>query len=215
MRRSLCIAAILLVSGWCQMAAAQNVIKDYSCNAPRQFAPETPWEVGKVLKIHIGHGGRFYNCDCQENKRHSPYIYWQCQSPMCTKQRHPVLCDIKQQWHEVKQRVRWGKGCDTPHYVVPNYPLEFYGVPVADIPASGYSGVTEATDVDAIQPPVPANSIGMSSGESSEDNAKAPASIMELLRGDRGNASRNEASARSQLGNGEATADAGSRGILR
>ncbi len=131
MRKFLAVAIAGLVTGWCQFATGQNVIQDYICKYPRQFAPDTPFVVGKVLKTQIGHGGLFYNCDCQEEKRYSPYIYWQCQTPRSPKH-CPVVSDVKQQWHEVKQRIRWGKGCDVPYYVVPQYPLQFYGTVAAN-----------------------------------------------------------------------------------
>lgn len=107
--------------------SAQNVVQDYIRNAPRQYSPDDPWSTGRVYRNHTGHGGLFYNCDCEEEKRYSPYIYWQsehCQQPETLKAK---LCDIQWQLNEVRQRIRWGACLDKPHYHVPYLPSERFG----------------------------------------------------------------------------------------
>lgn len=119
--------AATLVSG---QLTAQNVIADYVCNAPRQFCPDDPWTTGLVFRTQIGYAGCYFNCDCEEQKRYSPYIYWQCQTPCMNS--CPLLRNVRQQFCDVKQRIRWGKGCDVPHYHVPWYPLQGCGIEVID-----------------------------------------------------------------------------------
>jgi hypothetical protein len=109
------LLAVIAVVGCCGSAAGQDVFRDYFANAPRCYGPADPWTTGAVYGKHIGHSGHFYNCDHQEEKRWSPYISWQCQKPVCRRS-HPILSDIRQQICEVRQRIRWGKGCDIPCY---------------------------------------------------------------------------------------------------
>ena len=84
----------------------QNLIADYCRNVPRQYDPRDPWEVGLVMRTQLGWGGHFYNCDCEEHKRLSPYIHWEQQPTVCCPQH--CCWDIKQQINEVRQRVRTG-----------------------------------------------------------------------------------------------------------
>ncbi len=128
-------AALVLISFSSTECMAQNVFKDYVINSPRQFAPMDPWTTGRVFRTHMGHGGIFYNCDGQEDKRCSPYIYWQGQSN-CDPDTNSWYADWNQQIDEVKQRIRWGKGCDVPHYDVPWLPSDRFGSIVADAKTS-------------------------------------------------------------------------------
>ncbi len=71
------------------------------------YAPESPWSNGYLFQNWIGHGGKFYNCDCEEEKRFSPYIHWKtvthCETPR-------VGWNIlKHDIDEVRARVRTGK----------------------------------------------------------------------------------------------------------
>ena len=95
-----------------RVSLGQNLRQDYLRNAPRQYGPRDPWEVGVVLRNQAGWGGAFYNCDCEEHKRMSPYIHWEQQPTVCCPHGH--CSDIKQQINEVKQRVRTGscKQCE-------------------------------------------------------------------------------------------------------
>ena len=95
-----------------RVSLGQNLRQDYLRNVPRQFGPRDPWDVGIVLRNQAGWGGAFYNCDCEEHKRMSPYIHWEQQPTVCCPHGH--CWDIKQQINEVKQRVRTGscKQCE-------------------------------------------------------------------------------------------------------
>lgn len=88
-------------------AAAQNLRLDYLRNVPRHYAPNDPWEVGVVLRNQMGHGGLFYNCDCEEEKRFSPYIDWNVQPRVCCP--HGWCRTAHAQHQEIRQRVRVGR----------------------------------------------------------------------------------------------------------
>jgi hypothetical protein len=145
------MAVLVLVFFPSARLSAQNVIKDYICNAPRQFTPSDPWTTGRVFRTQMGHGGIFYNCDGQEDKRFSPYIDWRCQNLACSEW-FPLRDDICQQIDEVKQRIRWGKGCDVPRYVVPWTPAERFG---RIVPASGAVSENEVQNVVPLVPAQP------------------------------------------------------------
>ena len=49
---------------------------DYFLNPTGQYSPDDPWTRSRIWRRHTGHWGRFYNCDCEEQKRYSPYICW-------------------------------------------------------------------------------------------------------------------------------------------
>ncbi len=86
----------------------RDFVRDYFIDVPRQFSPEDPWIMGKVLRTEVGYYGFFYNCDNEESKRFSPYIRWNCQNVDCP---HRLIQDpLGQQLAEIKQRLRWG-GC--------------------------------------------------------------------------------------------------------
>ncbi len=120
--------------GW---LAAQNVYLDYVKNQPHTYTPNDPWHVGEVFRNHMGHGGLFYNCDHQEDKRFSPFIYWQTRQTICLKP-WPVVSCLSQQLAEVRQRVDWGR-CGAS---------SVSGPPAANI---SYVGAEDATDA-SLQP---------------------------------------------------------------
>lgn len=100
------LVALLLVVGIGQLAEAQltQIRRDY--RQPMTYSPDDPFTKGLVYRLQTGQAGKYFNCDCEEEKRYSPYIYWQtvCNhthpKPYCT----VLLRDI----HEVKERVRAG-----------------------------------------------------------------------------------------------------------
>jgi hypothetical protein len=88
------------------VSMAQNVCADYVRNVPRHYGPRDPWDVGLVMRHQAGWSGHFYNCDCEEHKRLSPYIRWERQPTVCCPHGHCWW--IKQQIDEVHQRIRTG-----------------------------------------------------------------------------------------------------------
>ncbi len=136
------VPAVCLLAFFASELRAQNVWKDYVKNQPHYYTPQDPWVVGFVFRQQAGWGGFFYNCDRQEDKRYSPYIYWSMQPQKC-KPKHPILGCIKQQVCEVKQRIRWGASCN----------------PLADteIPGSYVQPATESVTPDELAPPADDN----------------------------------------------------------
>lgn len=96
----------ILVPTWAASAWGQNVYRDYHVNTPRQYGPKDPWTVGWVMRTQMGYGGMFYNCDCEEQKRFSPYIDWNRQA--CVTCQNGPLAQVHQQIYEIEQRVRTG-----------------------------------------------------------------------------------------------------------
>jgi hypothetical protein len=100
------LVALLMVVGIVQLSEAQltQIGRDY--RQPMTYSPDDPFTKGLVYRLQTGQAGKYFNCDCEEQKRYSPYIYWQtvCNhtypKPYCT----VLLRDI----HEVKERVRAG-----------------------------------------------------------------------------------------------------------
>lgn len=89
----------------------RDYFRDYHVLTPRAYSPEDPSLMGRILRIEVGHGGLFYNCDNEESKRCSPYIKWHQQNQDCCQHLRLIRFSIRQQLAEVKQRIRWG-GCD-------------------------------------------------------------------------------------------------------
>ncbi len=93
-----CVAGLATTEG-------QTYRRDYKIDAPIQYQAEDPWFRGFIYRNHINHAGRFYNCDGEECKRHSPYIYYTRANCDC----HPSTMDvIRQQIKEVKWRIDAG-----------------------------------------------------------------------------------------------------------
>jgi hypothetical protein len=66
-------------SALCQPAEGQEfrkTVRDFCIEKPLQYSPDDPWTRSRVFRLYTGHAGLFYNCDCEEEKRNSPYICW-------------------------------------------------------------------------------------------------------------------------------------------
>jgi hypothetical protein len=101
--------ALLLVGGLLglsQVAEAQltQIGRDY--RQPMTYSPDDPFAKGWVYRLQTGQAGKYFNCDGEEAKRYSPYIYWQtvCNHTYPVPYCRVLLRDI----HEVKERVRAG-----------------------------------------------------------------------------------------------------------
>lgn len=104
---AVCVVTLSATSIEAQDRLVRDYFRDYVHLNPRSYSPDDPWTMGRILRIQVGHGGFFYNCDYEECKRQSPYINWNCQNGDCQAAR-PVRSVINQQLEEIKQRVRWG-----------------------------------------------------------------------------------------------------------
>ena len=83
-----------------------------SCEAGRrsgsQYCSEDPWIRGRIWLKQTGHFGWFYNCDCEEDKRKSPYICWKKSDSPFSGERffECIRCDIRPHQTTYIRRVK-------------------------------------------------------------------------------------------------------------
>ena len=87
--------------------SSQTYRRDYKIDAPIQYQASDPWDRGFNFRNHINHAGFFYNCDGEECKRNSPYLYYLQATEDC---RFNARQYIRRQIDEVKWRLQAG-GC--------------------------------------------------------------------------------------------------------
>jgi len=84
-------------------SVAQELAKirhDYFLNPTGKYSPSDPWTRSRIWRRHTGHFGKFSNCDCEEQKRYSPYICWKNAD-------FPFVGEgLFFQWHRDVQRIR-------------------------------------------------------------------------------------------------------------
>ena len=91
--------------------AEVNQVKiDYRDGRPFQYQPSDPWTRSKTFKTHIGHGGKFYNCDGEEDKRNSPYICWKTHHEYDLPPKQKFWPSLQCEIAEIRQRIRDGAG---------------------------------------------------------------------------------------------------------
>ena len=78
---------------------------DSSCEITRQTHPDDPWTQGRLWLRQTGHFGKFYNCDCEEEKRFSPYICWKESASPKLFSGHRWLEQVKCDLRDIKQRI--------------------------------------------------------------------------------------------------------------
>jgi hypothetical protein len=77
------------------------------------YNPQDPQHRSDIYRKQIGHSGRFYNCDNEECKRHSPYIDWKTNfQPQWVNTRGLVDGTVRD-LNRVKQRIQNGS-CNEP-----------------------------------------------------------------------------------------------------
>lgn len=84
-------------------AVAQEVrltVRDYVTQPCRPYSPDDPCQRSKWFRLQTGHFGYAYNCDGEECKRNSPYIYWTAPTNHPIPPRHRWLkearCDLRE-----------------------------------------------------------------------------------------------------------------------
>lgn len=92
--------------------AQQSNNPNENCAAAEIYQPSDPWTRGKLYNIQTGNSGLFFNCDGEQAKRNSPYIYWQPITEKALPTRKGIWRSIKQDIAEVKQRVSDSSCCD-------------------------------------------------------------------------------------------------------
>lgn len=106
MKLRMALVALLLVVGLNQVAEAQltQIRRDY--RQPMTYSPADPFSKGLVYRLQTGQAGKYFNCDGEEEKRYSPYIYW---TTVCNHTHPKTYCSVLlRDLHEVKERVRAG-----------------------------------------------------------------------------------------------------------
>ncbi len=142
----------LVICGSCQtLAVSQNLRLDYLVHRPRQYSPRDPWTVGVVMRNQMGYGGLFYNCDCEEQKRFSPYIEWNRQP--CVECNNGFCAVVRQQIDEVCQRVRTGTCHQKQFCLSPGCKLcENYCPPTCNCPPRNGEASGEPADTERPSP---------------------------------------------------------------
>ena len=92
--------------------AQQSNLPNENCAPTEIYQPSDPWTSGKLYNIQTGNSGLFFNCDGEQAKRNSPYIYWQPITEKALPTRKGIWRLIKQDIAEVKQRVSESSCCD-------------------------------------------------------------------------------------------------------
>lgn len=114
------IVSVFLLSSVCATPCnAQGFFQDYFSS--NTYSPSDPWIKGRIFRTHTGHDGLYYNCDEEESKRNSPYIYWKSQG--CRENIHTWKFVKKETRQTINDPIcRWKRGsCQTCPPAV-NYP---------------------------------------------------------------------------------------------
>ncbi len=169
-------ATLILVAS----ASSQSVTAPVARFTGDVYSAASPNDGTRRFALDTGHFGRFYNCDCEEAKRNSPYIHWQTVNRCETRRTGwGVFChDLD----EVKARVRAGRCCPTcwPDWLCPDCDCDCaegcgvgtnQGLILATLPpewrggrTGGYGAETEAPARDAASPTPPAEQPGREDG---------------------------------------------------
>lgn len=104
------ILALYFVPALNAQTEARKARNDYRDDRVFRYQPEDPWTRSKLFKTHMGHGGRFYNCDGEEQKRYSPYICWKLHFENDLPPRQRFLDCLGCEIAEIKQRIMDGAG---------------------------------------------------------------------------------------------------------
>ena len=90
------------------MTLSSQALKDFKFDRPFQYAPSDPWIRSGLFNAQTKHRGLGYNCDGEECKRNSPYIYWKNHTENDLPARKGWWQRLSQTTAEVKQRIADG-----------------------------------------------------------------------------------------------------------
>ena len=119
MSRRLLPCLLLIVIAPC-IAVAQECAKirhDYFKNPTGKYSPDDPWTRSRIWWRHTGHFGKFYNCDCEEQKRYSPYICWK--NADCPWVGEGLLYQWRRDRSRIRQRIADGSCVPRMHRQMP------------------------------------------------------------------------------------------------
>ena len=109
------VATVSALGFLCSLANGQELrkaIRDYRDERIFNYQPNDPQYRGKAFNVHTKHYGHFYNCDNQEDKRNSPYIYWRPHYENDFPPRIGFCENLRRDIIEIKQRISDGaSGC--------------------------------------------------------------------------------------------------------
>ncbi len=99
-------------------AVAQEVrktMRDYVTEPCRPYSPDDPCQRSKWYRLQTGHFGFAYNCDGEECKRNSPYLYWTAPTNRPLPPYHRWLREARCDLREALGRVADGNcaSCET------------------------------------------------------------------------------------------------------
>ncbi len=98
---------LLMVSSQTQAQEIAKMHHDYHSGSVT-YSPDDPWTRSKLFNAHTGHSGNFYNCDGEECKRYSSYIYWQTNCQSLTPPRRGLLNQLRRDQGRIQQRIADG-----------------------------------------------------------------------------------------------------------
>lgn len=109
----------VLALGPAIVACGQSTMAPVARYTGDSYSAASPNCGTRRFAIDTGHFGRFYNCDCEEAKRSSPYIQWKSVNRCET--RRTGWSVFRHDLDEVHARVRAGRCCRTcwPDWLCP------------------------------------------------------------------------------------------------
>jgi len=109
---SLTLAFALSANNQCDAQLLSKIRSEYGKNSSLTYGPDDASVRSRFFNLHTGQSGAYYNCDGEEEKRHSPYIKWKTVTGSSLP---PLFWDIRQ-WKkdraEIGQRLCDGGCCD-------------------------------------------------------------------------------------------------------
>ncbi len=84
--------------------------RDYFTDRPITYSPDDPCYRGKIFQLHTNHYGKFSDCDQEEMKRYSPYIYWTTHCEPDFVPYKSCLQSLREDVAKIRRRVSDGAG---------------------------------------------------------------------------------------------------------
>lgn len=109
---SLTLAVAFSANRQCDAQLFSKLRSEYGKNSSLTYGPDDASIRSRLFNLHTGHAGAYYNCDGEEEKRHSPYIKWKT---VTGRSLPPLFWDIrhwKRDKAEIAQRICDGGCCN-------------------------------------------------------------------------------------------------------
>ena len=110
----LCLRTVLvclMLASASSIEAQQRLLGGRGSSAQVQYSPGDPQTRSRLYNFQTGHRGAYYNCDGEEDKRNSPFIFWEY-GPADAQLHNPLLDIInwRSDKREIAQRICDGAG---------------------------------------------------------------------------------------------------------